>query len=756
MERIFINNYIWLFGENLAKTANNNSYYMWKHIVNIDDNIEKYLVLEKNPNTKRIYATLSKHEKKFVLWKNSFKHFRKFLDADLFFVTLTYKDVVPDKFIFKKMQMRLKKPFIHLQVGVSGLKKLDERGKSYGNNILRFLVYNKELDQALIDENEFKDYQLFYTEYQPKYGELINQIDTAKDTNQILWFLSFREYFRDDHLHVKAFSLMVERIVKDKSLIKFLKDNNFTLKICTHVLLEDNVYRELSRYESDLIKIVRQEDTDMGIEIAQSNLLITDYSSIVYDFSFADKDYILFQPDLDRFIEKRGFYYDHDELKSQIIRKPHELITKVIGKNYDKIDYIENALPENRDFNYLKADKHLDDLYDYFSDLQNHKITFIGYNFYGIGGTVNATMALAESLLEQGCFVEIISMKKLSKILHKPPLGLNMQYITWDGSGSIIEKFYRGTHRSEKNYSHLKYDYGRRLIHPYVGYALNKMMTNIRTNTLVSTRETLHLFVNDCTSENVQNKIYFFHTLADVIGNIFPDLFGALSDITLDKAVFITEQNRLAIKNKFDYTNYNDYINLGNTLIQSKTIAKDEIHAVERKDKYSAIYLLRVSKEREDDLNNLINFAKYVKENGIDFIEVDVFGAGDYVNEFIDILEKEDVNDIIHYKLATDQPIEEIRDHDLMIDFSLNHSFGMTYIEAILNGKKVYCMENPGSIEVMENIPNSYIESYEWLCNQIKDLDRITADELKDNYDKINEKYSQETIANKFLEFIYR
>ena len=43
------NNYIWLFGENLGKTANNNSFYFWKHIINKKkDNINKYIILEKN------------------------------------------------------------------------------------------------------------------------------------------------------------------------------------------------------------------------------------------------------------------------------------------------------------------------------------------------------------------------------------------------------------------------------------------------------------------------------------------------------------------------------------------------------------------------------------------------------------------------------------------------------------------------------------------------------------------------------------
>ena len=78
----------------------------------------------------------------------------------------------------------------------------------------------------------------------------------------------------------------------------------------------------------------------------------------------------------------------------------------------------------------------------------------------------------------------------------------------------------------------------------------------------------------------------------------------------------------------------------------------------------------------------------------------------------------------------------------------------MTYIEGILNGKKVFCMKNPGSLEVMENIPNSYIESYEWLCSQIKDIDKLSLDELIENYNKIQKKFSRDTVSEKFLRLL--
>ncbi len=56
-------NFIWLFGENLGATANNNSYYFWKQVVLKRDGIDKYLVLEKNEKNKETYKNLSNEEK---------------------------------------------------------------------------------------------------------------------------------------------------------------------------------------------------------------------------------------------------------------------------------------------------------------------------------------------------------------------------------------------------------------------------------------------------------------------------------------------------------------------------------------------------------------------------------------------------------------------------------------------------------------------------------------------------------------------
>ena len=170
------NNYIWLFGENLGKTANNNSFYFWKHVVNKKkDNINKYIILEKNKENKEVYGKLNEREKKSVVWKNSIKHFILFFKADMYFVTLSYRDIRPEKFGNKEYNFKIEKPLVYLQHGTIGIKKIGYSGNTYNNNMFRFIYYNKNIKEDLIEQNDFRKYQLYYGKYLPRYKELVRK-----------------------------------------------------------------------------------------------------------------------------------------------------------------------------------------------------------------------------------------------------------------------------------------------------------------------------------------------------------------------------------------------------------------------------------------------------------------------------------------------------------------------------------------------------------------------------------------------------
>ena len=189
---------------------------------------------------------------------------------------------------------------------------------------------------------------------------------------------------------------------------------------------------------------------------------------------------------------------------------------------------------------------------------------------------------------------------------------------------------------------------------------MRKKLENIKSKTVISTRESLHLFLNDATSEKIEEKIYFFHCTAALVNELFPDIVNKMEKIDIGKAVFVSEENRQLYIDKFNFKNYKDYIVLGNTLESSRSVAREDIGAEEEddnkkkvevpeRDYFLGMYLLRISHEREADINNLIGFAKYLKEQNVDDIVIDVYGTGDYLNEFLDKIFDNEVEDYICY-----------------------------------------------------------------------------------------------------------
>ncbi|MDR1018077.1 MAG: CDP-glycerol glycerophosphotransferase family protein, partial [Lachnospiraceae bacterium] len=113
--------------------------------------------------------------------------------------------------------------------------------------------------------------------------------------------------------------------------------------------------------------VTKTFDIDELISIA--DICISDYSSLIFEFSLMNKPMIFFQYDLEDYIDNRGFYYNYlDFVPGPIVKDTEELLEQisVIDENFDYerlkrfrdkfmiscdgnstvrlIDYIENEL----------------------------------------------------------------------------------------------------------------------------------------------------------------------------------------------------------------------------------------------------------------------------------------------------------------------------------------------------------------------------------------------------------------------------
>lgn len=739
------NNYIWIYGENRAESACENPFSLWKYALDRNDSVDNYLILKKNKNTLKVYDNLSKIQKEHVIWHNSGKHKKIFEKADMCFISDSFEDVCPTKGSLRNKKYPINKPLIFLQKDTASLFNSRFTGESQENNIFRFCVYDKNNMDIFRQKNNFKDYQLRYVPYPIKFdSQYISDVESVKQKNQLTWVVEWRYYenIRQDFVD------NVVGILKSSELNDYLSKNDLTLKVYLHRYYKKDKFTQLYNCSNDHVKVIYGNVISKE-DVVSSKLLITDYSSYAYDFNLLKIPVILYQPDFDFVKSKHQFLFDESDLAN--VKDCDELIFDIVNEKvisnpiFDIWD--ENSLEE------IKKDEHIKELYDYFVEKQENKITFIGYNFFGAGGTVSSTKALAEGLMQKDCFVELYSILKTDTNNSKP-YGINFTHGFYRHTNSFKEKIIYKLHHFTRNYGYLGYEENVEGINPYSRYHLQKTLKNIKSNTVVSTRETLHLFLEETESKFIKNKIYFFHAPADTIDVMYPDLINKLKEKTFEKAIFVTENNRLTLKELFDYDHYKKFVVIGNALEESKIIKKEDITTVPKKDKYFGIYLLRLSVDRIDDLNNLINFAKHLKKNNISNIVIDVFGGGRYAEEFMDIVYDNNLDNIINYRGKTNNAFGETKNHDFMADFTLNHSFGMIYIEGVLAGRKVFCMKNPGSIEVMGEIDNTYIESFDWLVDQINNISDISIDELNENYEIVLSKFSQNAVSNKFLEFL--
>lgn len=745
--------FIWLFGENLGNTANNNSYYFWRQVVERDDGIGKYLVVAKNPQNQEFFNSLSPEIRKFVVWRNSFRHFSLYMKADLFFVTLSYRDVRPEQLGRKKYNFPTETPVIYLQHGTLAMKRLGYNGRDYNNNMFRFIYYNSQIKDDLVNVNGFKAYQLYDGQFHPRYKELIRKKDAfTREHKKILWFITWREYL-GKNVATKMLFLRIERVLSDPKLQEYLASKGYTLEVCFHNQFDISRINEIfDGVDCPHITWSYAGNINVMDELVACRLLITDYSSVGFDVTLLNKPVLLFVPDLDEYTKNRQFYCSMEELAAHSISTTRELVDTITAENYGVNPFFRSRMPEQIDYDDIREGKHIDRMYEYFYHLQQNKVTFLGYNFYGIGGTVLATRAMAEALLEKGYLVELRSLKQ-TKLAGSLPYALNIKAFYHAKTKGIRDKL-KKLLRNKKHYEYLQYDKDRKNLIPYAGYGLKKWLMNSNSQTIISTRESMHPFVYHYASPDVKNKIYYFHCSPTVFDEIFPNLTDELRKMKAEKAVFVTENNRQAFLEKYGFVPYEDHIVLGNPLDSFRMVERGDITAVEEKDVYRGMYLLRLSKDREADIGNLLNYGRYLKEHGCRDIAIDVFGTGDYVDEFLRIIVHEELTDYIHYCGQTSNPKFEFTRHDALVDFSMAHSFGMPYIEGVLNGKMVFCMRNPGSEEVMAEIPDAFIESFDDLTAKIRALPQRTAEELTHNYDLIAAKYSRAAIADTFVSYI--
>lgn len=176
--------------------------------------------------------------------------------------------------------------------------------------------------------------------------QILEQYPHLKEKRIILFAPTFRGKGRKSaHYPEKYIDL-------DKIYENLEKDDVFLLKL--HPFIKNQLIIK-DEYKDKIIDLTEYKDINKLLLI--TDLLITDYSSVIFDYSFMEKPIIFYVPDLKEYTNSRSFYYDYQEyIYGSIAKTKEELIKQIKAPKVDKkkIEVFKNKFLNKCDGNSTK------------------------------------------------------------------------------------------------------------------------------------------------------------------------------------------------------------------------------------------------------------------------------------------------------------------------------------------------------------------------------------------------------------------
>ena len=342
---------IWIISDRLNKADDNGEHFFKYMIENHPKNKLYFLLSKKSPDYERI-SKLGK-----VLDPDSLKYKLLFQVSDyivsshaenyIFNVLGNSGRYVRDQYHFK---------YIFLQHGI--IK--DDLSPWLNVNTK---TMNMFVTSSVPEYNSVLEYKYYYGKEVvkltglPRYDTLLEKKKTIKKQKSILVSFTWRnilaskvnsktgERLYNPNFKKSDYFNYINDLINDKKLLKILKETGYKIKLCPH----PNVLVQLEDFTTNDYVTIEKNNINYQKEFCENSLLVTDYSSVFFDFAYLHKPIVYFQPDREVFFEgqlynegyfdyeKMGFgpvCYDHNKLIEEIIK----IIKKdcIIEKKYDK------------------------------------------------------------------------------------------------------------------------------------------------------------------------------------------------------------------------------------------------------------------------------------------------------------------------------------------------------------------------------------------------------------------------------------
>jgi CDP-glycerol glycerophosphotransferase (TagB/SpsB family) len=150
-------------------------------------------------------------------------------------------------------------------------------------------------------------------------------LEVKKSARIVLYAPTYRDY-----LSTSPDELMKYLHIDKARLDQVLRENGACLIAKFHKLLKhSNASQGLEKISERVYAI--NEPVDLYPILTQTDVLVTDYSSVFFDFLFLDRPIVFYVPDCERYLRERGFCLDFDAYTPGAKAKSFEQLLLALG-----------------------------------------------------------------------------------------------------------------------------------------------------------------------------------------------------------------------------------------------------------------------------------------------------------------------------------------------------------------------------------------------------------------------------------------
>lgn len=233
---------------------------------------------------------------------------------------------------FKRKVKGLK---VFIQHGVIGTKNIVHfYGKTSPSFQTDLFLVSSDLEKSIIVNDLGYNPEQVQVTGLSRFDSLFKKDITPK--RQLLIIPTWREWLVNEEKFLESeYFKRYKSLINNTGLHALAEKYKFEIVFCLH----PNMQQFSHFFKDSPVKIITQGEIDVQILLKESAIMITDYSSVAFDFSFLHKPILYYQFDRERFIGKKGSHINLDEdLPGDIVYSEIEILEGV--KNYAENNFL--------------------------------------------------------------------------------------------------------------------------------------------------------------------------------------------------------------------------------------------------------------------------------------------------------------------------------------------------------------------------------------------------------------------------------